>query len=314
MAQVLTLTLNPAVDVTTTIDGIVADRKLRCRDVRRDPGGGGINVARVVARLGGDVVAAWTRGEPTGTLLEHLLARENIAAHEIAISEDTRESMTVMESTSGSQYRFVLPGPTLRADECERIAKYVETLSPAPAYLVLSGSLPPGVPAAFYRRLTGLAPRGTRVVVDTSGAALRELRGAGAFLLKPNLRELSELSGESLDSEQAIVRAARKLIENDTAQAVLVSMGGRGARIISASDDTYLRAPPVKPVSRVGAGDSTVGGLVYALTQGRDLVDAARFGVAAGSAAVMSSGTELCKREDTERLYAEMASTADGRA
>lgn len=305
MHAVVTLTLNPAVDVTTSVADVVADRKLRCHDVRRDPGGGGINVARVVAELGGDVVAAWTRGGPTGALLAELLARAGIESRELPIEEDTRESVTIMEEGTGSQYRFVLPGPLLSAAECEQIEAFVARLLPAPPYLVLSGSLPRGVPTDFYARLTRRAPSETRVIVDTSGEALRALRGADAFLLKPNLRELSELSGEPLESERAIVRAARKLIGEGTARAVLVSMGARGARIITSELDEPLRAPPVKPVSRVGAGDSTVGGLVYALSRGRELADAARYGVAAGSAAVLTPGTELCTKADTDRIFAE---------
>lgn len=305
MHAVVTLTLNPAVDVTTSVPDVVADRKLRCHDVRRDPGGGGINVARVVAELGGKVVTAWTRGGPTGTLLAELLARAGIESRELPIEDDTRENITVMEEGSGSQYRFVLPGPLLSATECERIEMFVASLSPVPPYLVLSGSLPRGTPSDFYARLTRRAPPETRVIVDTSGEALRALRGAEAFLLKPNLRELSELSGESLESERAIVRAARKLIGEGTAQAVLVSMGARGARIISSELDEPLRVPPVKPVSRVGAGDSTVGGLVYALSRGHELADAARYGVAAGTAAVLTPGTELCTKADTERIFAE---------
>jgi len=305
MEHITTLTMNPAVDVTTSVVDVVADRKLRCSAALRDPGGGGINVARVVNLLGGRALALWTRGGPTGAVLADLLVREAVEHRELAIRGDVRESFTVMEERTGSQFRFVLPGPTLHADECERIAACVQAMRPAPSYLVLSGSLPPGVPEDFYAQLARRAPPGTRVVVDTSGEALRALRGAGVFLLKPNLRELRELSGEELESDRSIGRAAQKLIDERTTEAVLVSMGARGARIISRDHDVHLAAPPVVPVSRVGAGDSTVGGLLYALSSGRDLVSAARFGVAAGAAAVLTPGTALCTRADTERLFAE---------
>lgn len=308
MEPVLTLTANPAVDVTTSVDHVAVDRKLRCSSARRDPGGGGINVARVIQKLGGRAVAAFTQGGSTGALLATLLERDGVSHHALAIAQDTRESFTVTEEQSGGQYRFVLPGPTLSQGECERLLAFVEALAPAPPYLVLSGSLPEGVSASLYATLAAKAPPATRVIIDTSGEALKALRGAGVFLVKPNLRELAELSGESLDSDSAIVHAARKLIEQGMTEVVLVSMGARGARLVSADLDQHLVVPPVKPVSRVGAGDSTVGGLVYALSCGRDLASAAAYGVAAGTAAVLTEGTELCTRADTERLFAQIRS------
>lgn len=308
METVLTITLNPAIDVTTHVDVVHPDRKLRCRDSSRDPGGGGLNVARVIKELGGQVTAAWANGGETGKLLEELLAREALAHRPLPITEPIRENVTVMEAQSGAQYRFVLEGPRFSPREAELMLAFVQDYEPKPGFLVLSGSLPPGLPAAFYAELAERADKKrTRVVVDTSGDALSALRGKGVFMIKPNLGELSQLVGKELESERAIAEAARGLIRDGMAEVLLVSMGARGACVVSADEHLRIHAPPVRPVSRVGAGDSTVGGMVYGLSQGWDLGRAARYGVAAGSATVLSPGTRLCTRADTERLFAELA-------
>jgi 6-phosphofructokinase 2 len=306
MQSVLTLTLNPAVDLTTSVDAVQPEHKLRCHASTRDPGGGGLNVARVVRELGGEVSAAWLRGGATGTLLEELIEREQLAHHPIPIAAPVRENVTVMEEHTGAQYRFTLEGPEVTPDEVESVLRFLESVRPAPGYLVLSGSLPEGVPADLYVQIARHAAEETRVVVDTSGDALAALRGSGVFLLKPNLRELSLLVGEELESDEQVRDAARALIDQGTTEVALISMGARGARVVSRDHDVRLHVPPVRPKSKVGAGDSTVGGMVAALARGDDLVTAARFGVAAGTAAVLTPGTQLCTREDTERIFGNM--------
>ncbi|MFT3922093.1 MAG: 1-phosphofructokinase family hexose kinase [Myxococcales bacterium] len=306
METVVTLTLNPAVDLNTTVDAMLPEHKLRCRDSQYDPGGGGLNVARVVQALGGEAIAAWTRGGPTGEMLHALLDAEKLRHAPLSIAQPTRESVTVTEASTNAQYRFVLEGPTLSAAEAERMERYVAELAPTPDYLVLSGSLPPGLPDDFYVRLARRAGGRTRVIVDTSGAALGALKGSRVFLIKPNLRELSLLVKRELETLAEVVQAARSLVYEGTSEAVFVSMGGRGALLVTRDRHDAIMAPPVKPASRVGAGDSSVGGMVAALTRGMDLSQAARFGVAAGSACVMTPGTRLCTRADTERLFRSM--------
>jgi 6-phosphofructokinase 2 len=310
MDSIVTLTLNPAIDLTTTVDALRPEHKLRCRDTRHDPGGGGINVARVVRELGGSAVAAWTRGGATGAQLATLLDRENLPHVPLPIGQAVRESITVLEAHTNAQYRFVLEGPELSTSEADAVVRFVEQLQPAPAYLVLSGSLPLGLRTDFYARLAEAAHVDTRVVVDTSGAALASLQGQRVFMIKPNLNELSLLLKREIETDAAITDGALALINKGFAEVVLVSMGARGARLVSADHDEQIIAPPVRPASRVGAGDSTVGGMITALARGDDLVTAARYGVAAGTAAVLTAGTELCKRADVERLFQEMTRAA----
>lgn len=310
MSGTVTLTMNPAVDITAEVDHVTADQKLRCRDPRRDPGGGGINVARAIHRLGGDARAIFAAGGSTGELMERLLEEEDVPAGAVPIDGFTRENLTLDETGSDRQYRFILPGPEVGPAEQEALMD--AALADEPAYLVASGSLPPGVPDTFYAELAGRArERGVRVVLDTSGAALREGVEAGVFLLKPNLRELSQLAGRDVSEDPDQEDAAIRLIEEGRAEIVLVSLGAAGGLLVTRDTCQRIPSPTVPIRSKVGAGDSTVAGITLSLTRGDDVHEAARFGIAAGAAAVMTPGTELCRQEDVERLFQRMAESQD---
>jgi 6-phosphofructokinase 2 len=237
-----------------------------------------------------------------------MVAEEGIEAHPIEIAEETREVVNISEHSSGSQYRFVMQGPSVRESEWKAVLETVRTLDPAPRYLVASGSLSPGVPEDFHRRLSLLAAeRDIRLVVDTSGAPLRHAVGPGTFLIKPNLSEFRELAGGTDSfSDFFLEGAAASLVAAGQASAVVISMGAGGAIVATEKGSRRIAAPTVPVVSRIGAGDSMLAGIVLALERGATIEDAALFGVAAGTAAVMTPGTELCRREDAERLYDEM--------
>jgi 6-phosphofructokinase 2 len=307
MESVFTLTANPAVDVCTTAAEIVPTRKIRCTAARRDPGGGGINVARVVRRLGGDVTAIYTAGGSTGNLLRKLLEDEKIRNVAIAVAEETREDFTVLEQKSGEQYRFVLPGTPLSTSEWGACLEALSNSNPWPRYLVASGSLPPDVPDDFYARAARLAKaHAAKMIVDTSGAALESALKEGVYLIKPNLRELQELTGCSLVDQAQQIRASRSLIEAGGTEIVALTLGAQGALLVTRDMVQLCPAPEVQPLSAVGAGDSFTGGTVWSLAAGHSIIDALRYGVAAGSAAVLNSGTELCHQADVMRLYQRM--------
>ncbi len=278
-------------------------RKLRCTAVRRDPGGGGINVARALRRLGGDVVAIYPAGGSTGQLLQRLMDRENVQSLVIQIAEETREDFTVTEERSGQQYRFVLPGAPLRESEWKECLSAVARLQGAPL-LVASGSLPPNVPDDFYAQVASIGKRlGSKTVLDTSGPPLAAALTEGVYLVKPNLRELQELAGVPLSGPDAWVEASRKLVMSGRAEVVALSLGHRGALLITGDSAFRAHAPDVHVVSAVGAGDSFLAAMVWQLACGATLVEAFRHGVAAGSAAVLNPGTELCHPVDVARLY-----------
>ncbi len=306
-----TVTLNPAVDKNTSIDRVIADDKLRCAPPSREPGGGGINVSRAVQRLGGAAQALYTSGGPTGAILEKLLSQESLSHRPVSIRDWTRENLIVSETSTGRQFRFGMPGPTLAAADVDAVLDALRAVEPTPAYVVASGSLPNGVPSDAYTAVAETAHAlGARSVLDTSGAALREARAAGWYLLKPNLRELQQLAGRTLETEPKRVEAARGFIDQGWCDGIVLSMGAAGALLVTAEKALRVRSPTVPIESRVGAGDSMVGGLALALSRGQPLPDAVRFGVAAGAAAVMTPGTELCRRADTERLYKQLQADA----
>ncbi|SDJ97899.1 6-phosphofructokinase [Cryobacterium psychrotolerans] len=312
MRPILTVTVNPALDVSTSIDEVTNDQKLRCGPTRLDPGGGGVNVARVVQRLGGQALAVYAVGGPTGEAYRQLIEAERVPAVAVPIAGSTRESFTVDESSTDKQYRFVLQGPELSEAEWRACLAAVEEAIPAAGYVVASGSLPPGVPHDFYARVASLArARDARCLVDASGPALAEALAEGVFLVKPSRRELAEHMGAPLDSEQSQVEAASALVAQGSAEFVALSLGAAGAVLASSTGILRLPVPRVRVRSTVGAGDSFVGAFVLRMAQGHEPDSAFRSAVAAGTATTMTPGTELCHRDDVERLEAELAALAD---
>lgn len=301
MQRIVTLTINPAVDESTAVESVAAEIKLRCDAPHYDPGGGGINVSRAIQKLGGSSTIVYAQGGPNGALLNQLLAQEGLDQRPVPIAGMTRQSFTVFERSTSLQYRFGMPGPQLSAAEWQAC---LDACLDTPAdFIVGSGSLPPGVPDDFYAQLVARGTaQGTKVIIDTSGAALKALMGSGAFLLKPNIAELETLMGAPFSGEAALKDAAQALTRAGLAQALLISLGAGGAALATADQYIYLRAPVVPIQSKVGAGDSMVGGLTLALANGKSLAEAARHAVAAGTAAVMTPGTQLCRREDYEQL------------
>jgi len=302
--NILTITLNPTVDKSTTVENLKPEKKLRCTPPKYEPGGGGINVSRGLARLGINSVALFTSGGRTGELLEELLKEEKVTTSTIPTAAETRENFIVVDTSHNEQYRFGMPGEDITPDEVKDINMIIDGLSPTPEIVVISGSLPPGIEPAFMRTLVkGLKDKGAKVIADTSGEALAEVLKEGVYLLKPNLGELSALTGmKELDNESAD-EAAKQLIDEGKAEIVVVSLGPQGAYLVSKDENIHVPAPSVKKLSTVGAGDSMVAGMVAILAQGGSHKDMARMGVACGSAATMSTGTGLFTKENAERLY-----------
>jgi 6-phosphofructokinase 2 len=238
-----------------------------------------------------------------GDLMKDLLDKEGIDQRPVEIEGWTRLNTVVLERASGKQYRFGKPGSELNENELKACIEEVGSVCCHCAYLVASGSLPPGSPADFYARVARIAEKkGTRLVLDTSGSGLRLAAEAGVFMLKPNLRELGHLAGRNLEKRSEQIDAAREIIRRGSTRAVVISMGDLGALLVTKESQIEVEAPKVRVKSRVGAGDSMVAGITLALSRGADFGQALRLGVASGTAAVMTPGTELCRREDVERL------------
>lgn len=302
MRPIVTLTLNPTIDGSASAELIQPLLKIRTSDERYHPGGGGINVARVVQELGGEALAVYLSGGATGAILDDLLQTVGVATRQIPIDGYTRIAHTVFERSSGQEFRFVPEGPEVSYEEWAACLAVLENLEFD--YIVVSGTVPRGLPTYAYQRVSEIAARkNARFILDTSGEALRTTVGRNVFLIKPNLGELEELAGCVLDSAKAQVDAARDLIANNAAEIVAITLGGDGALIVNKNESWSASLPLVEARSAVGAGDSFVGAVTLAFAQGRSLKAALAYGVAAGTAAVISPGAELCLIEDVNRLY-----------
>ncbi len=311
MAAILTVTVNPALDVSTSTQTVRDTHKLRCSAAQFHPGGGGINVARVLHRLGSDCLALYAAGGVTGERLGQLLDAEQVPRQCLPIAQETRESFSVHELATGRDYRFVLPGPTLSPAETDAFTACLDALPALPRSLVASGSLPPGVPQDFYGRLAQWArSRGVRLVLDSSGPPLAAALAAGVHLVKPSLRELRELTGQALETDAQRLAVARQIIDAGQARIVALSLGEDGALLVTADRALRARSVQVDVASTIGAGDSFVGGLVWALDREADLEQAFRYGMAAGAAALLTPGTALCQPADVERLSQQVVVTA----
>jgi 6-phosphofructokinase 2 len=307
MRKIVTLTVNPAIDKSSSVEHVVAERKLYCKAPRYEPGGGGVNVSRAIKKLGGESVLLYLAGGLTGSILKDLLDRENLDHRPIQIEGANRESFILLEEFTGQQFRFGMPGPALHEREWHRCLDELFTINPKPDYIVASGSLPPKVPLDFYARVVRIGKQmGVRVVIDASGEPLNLALREGVFLVKPNIREFRELVGEDVKEESQIKASALKIVESGQSDAVVISLGTAGALMVSKDIVEHILSPTVPIISKVGAGDSMVAGIVLSLARELPLKEAVRFGVAAGAAAIMTPGTELCRREDAERLYGQM--------
>ncbi|MCV7282614.1 1-phosphofructokinase family hexose kinase [Mycolicibacterium flavescens] len=301
-SRIVTLTMNPALDITTTVEAIHPTSKVRCSAARYDAGGGGINVARIASVLGIPTSVVFPSGGSTGAHVESLLSRTEVPARVVPLIDSTRESFTVHERATGEQYRFVLPGPHLTIAERNRCLEELRLAAQSVEFVVASGSLPPSVPADWYQLVADICRDvGARLVLDTSGNGLMNVR-SGVFLLKPSLRELRECVGRDLVSHSEQVDAARELIDRGITESVVVSLGADGALLVTAREAHHFAAVAVNVVSGVGAGDAMVAGIVVGLVQGQPLVEAVRLGVAAGTAMLLTPGTAAPSRSSVERF------------
>ncbi|MGO9358203.1 MAG: 1-phosphofructokinase family hexose kinase [Xanthobacteraceae bacterium] len=307
--RIVTLTLSPAVDVSTAVKRMVPFTKMRCAQAERDPGGGGINVARVLKRLGIDATAIYPAGGATGQLLASLVAREGVRSLVIPALNDTREDITIFDETTREQFRLVFPGALLSEAEWQQCLGSIAPITPAPAFVVASGGLPAGVPHDFYGRLATAATAPSRIIVDTSGPLLQAALEAGVYLVKPNLREFQELAGIAATDAAALVEAGRRLFDRYRLEVIALSMGPDGALLLTRDLALRANALPIEPVSVSGAGDSFLGAMLWSLVNGDNLETALRYAVAGGSAALLNPGTELCRPDDVHRLASEVVVT-----
>ena len=304
--MIATVTLNPSLDRTVTVEELVLDEANRWTSLRRDPGGKGINVSRVIHELGGDTVAYGFIGGIDGETLKHLLQHQGVPFDFTQIKGEIRSNFIITVTASRHQTRIEAPGPHIMRHELQKLVQKVKHISPKPDYLVFAGSVPPAVPDDIYRQLIEAAKNnGIKTVLDSDNKWLKEGIKAKPNVIKPNVHEAEELLDKHLRSERAIVKALKLLVDGGIEVAV-ISRGKEG--LIAANGEKVIKAipPEVEVRSTVGAGDSTIAGLVLKLNEGLDLDEACRWAAAAGTAATLTPGTELCRREDVERLLSKV--------
>lgn len=289
--RILTVTLNPTLDVATRVERLVHREKLRCETEQEQVGGGGINVAQVIHSLGTPSTAAFTSGGWRGREILSRLTADGIECLPIPIAQESRQCFTVYETSTEQEYRFILPGPTLSEDEAQRCLETLKTCTAQARWLILSGSLAPGLPDDFYRQVIDQIRRpGKQIILDTSGAALSQAIQSEIDWIKPSRDELQDLMGLPLSTLQECEQACHTLMQTHPVKGVALSLGGEGALVCQGSERLYVPALPVKVTSTVGAGDSFVGGLVWALDQGLNLTRASQIATASAAAALQTQG------------------------
>lgn len=304
MPSIITITFSPCIDKSTSVTSLVPEKKLKCKPPKLEPGGGGINVARAIKKLGGEATAIFPSGGYTGKYFNHLLEEERVPSLIVETANETRENIIILDESSNNQYRFGMPGTPLIEKEWKQCLEKAGQIKDV-EFIVASGSLPPGVPLDIYAQLAKIAKRmNAKFVVDTSGEALKQAADEGVYLLKPNLGELSSLAGKKELHPGAVKDIATEIINKGKCEVMVVSMGASGAMLVTKKRNEMIAPPPAIKKSTVGAGDSMVAGIIFCLSRGKDLSEAVRYGVACGTAATMNPGTELCRKEDADRLYA----------
>lgn len=305
-SPIITVTLNPALDCSAEAQHVEPVHKVRTFNEIYAPGGGGINVARAIVRLGGNATALYLAGGATGSFLGELLDKDAVPHQAVRIEGNTRISFNVFDRSKGEDYRFVPEGPEVSAADIDRLLARVEVF--APGWIVASGSLPRGADPDIYARMADLVPRSSKLILDTSGAALKaSIARGGLTLIKPSIGELESIGGQPLKRASEAEDAALSLVKTGAAQMVAVTLGKDGGFLADHDGIYHVAALKIKALSAVGAGDSFLAGMVQALSEGKSNRDAFRTGMAAGAAACLNIGTQLCYKADVDRLLAEIA-------
>ena len=303
MSQIVTITFNPCIDKSAIVAQLIPEKKLSCSEPHFEPGGGGINVARAIKKLGGEATAIYPAGGYTGNFFNKLLAKEKIPSIIIDVENSLRENVIMLEESSNNQFRFGFPGAKLLGHEWKQCMDAIDEITDA-EYLVASGSLPEGVPDDIFARLGAISKKkNLKLVVDTSKAALKHAANEGVYMLKPNLSELSSILGRKELTTDEVITAGKEIIAKKFCEVLLVSLGEKGAMLFAKDKELKVSSPKVEKKSTVGAGDSMVAGFVLSLSQGKTFEETLKYGVACGTAATMNPGTELCNKKDADTLF-----------
>ena len=301
--MIYTLTLNPAVDRELTVPAMEFDSVLRASESRVDFGGKGFNVSRLLKGMEEPSTAVGFLGGNAGELLQNGLQSLGIGTDFVWVTGETRTNVSIVTQTHDHYIKVNEKGPLVDADKQKELLEKIDSLAKQGDWWVLAGSMPPGVADDFYARIVNvLNKHAANAVLDTTGEALRLGCAEKPYLIKPNAEEVHALTGMPVDSTTEIAAAAAELRKMG-AQNVVISMGKAGALMQSAEETWLTHSPKIQEKNPIGAGDSMVGGLVWALTQGIALKESLGWGVASGAATASLSGTEVGSRPLIEELF-----------
>lgn len=302
--MIYTVTLNPALDRELTVPALLFDEVLRAAESRVDCGGKGFNVSRTLAALGAQSVALGFAGGHTGAMLRDGLAAAGVETDFVWVAGETRTNISIVTASHEQHIKVNEAGPAIAPAEQAALRAQVRERARGGDWWVLAGSLPPGVAPTFYAELIhDIQATGARVILDTSGAALRHGCAALPFLVKPNAAEIGELTGLPIDSAEQALAAAQALagIPN-----LVISMGAAGALLAHAGRGWLARPPTIQQRNPIGAGDSLVAGMVWGLSQGWPLAEILRWGVACGASAAAHAGTAAGSYQQIAELAAQV--------
>ncbi len=301
--MIYTLTLNPAVDRELTVPAMEFDSVLRASESRVDFGGKGFNVSRLLKGMEESSIAVGFLGGNAGELLQNGLQSLGIGTDFVWVAGETRTNVSIVTQTHDHYIKVNEKGPLVDADKQKELLEKIDSLATQGDWWVLAGSMPPGVADDFYARIVNvLNQHEANAILDTTGEALRLGCAEKPYLIKPNAEEVHALTGMPVDSTNEIASAAAELRKMG-AQNVVISMGKAGALMQSAEETWLTHSPKIQEKNPIGAGDSMVGGLVWALTQGIALKESLGWGVASGAATASLSGTEVGSRPLIEELF-----------
>lgn len=306
MPEILTITLKPAVDYATSAGHVEPGPKIYCGKPRIDPGGGGVNVARAIIRLGGRARALVVVGGPMGDRLMSLLAAEKVPTVECRIAGETGHSLAIIDAESGEQFRFTLPGDPVSEAEGQMIVDQIANTVPREGFVVLSGGVALGLPDDFPQRVQAAVSQcNGRLVVDTSKAPLSHLINsptAPLDVLRLDRSEMEMAFGRPMRSIADNIAYSEHLVGRGVARIVVSGHGSEGSVMVAGDQKFFCHAPEVPVCSKIGAGDALVGAFTLSLAGGDAPEQALKWGVAAAAATVSTEGTALFERADVEAL------------
>ena len=303
MNKIVTITLNPTIDKSISVPSLVDNQKLRCTEIRYEPGGGGINISRALKKLGGSSTALFLEGGHFGAYFMQLFKDKEIDFNSFFIENQTRESLIIFDELNKKQYLLDMEGPIVFENEWQPLLTYISELKEV-EFIVASGSLPPGIPIDFYSRIAKIAKSiGAKFILDSSGEAFQLAILEGLYLIKPNLKEMGILTGiKNINSATAQIKAT-EIVKSKKCEAIIISLGADGALLVTDSFTEHFLAPKIEVKNTVGAGDSMLAGIVLKLSENETLKEAVRYGVACGASATMTEGTTLCNKKESDELF-----------